>query len=323
MYVNMAIADTTEPVEPYSDTPKPRRFGTVSPLDPQMFSTVEELVADVLANRVDGRYHPVEVARWLDDLADEAEDSLRAAKAKTDGRASFRRLELDVSVTIELGRFFADKFRAATWYALHQSSGDAAALAVGVREYQQARAHWQRAVEITLPAYVADVSYGEGWFQRGHWSDRLAAIDRDLAAMSAAATQPVVAGQSEAGRQLGKWADGSIRRPDVPMTHVAPRGYPIGRPVEIVLPGAPGVAEATLYFRRMTQAERWRSVAMEPASGGFRGEIPADAADGSFPLQYYFEVRVADGRAMIVPGLAALLANQPYCLLRPLPPPPT
>ena len=32
----------------YSDTPAPRRFGTVSPLDPEMFSGIDEFVADLL-----------------------------------------------------------------------------------------------------------------------------------------------------------------------------------------------------------------------------------------------------------------------------------
>ena len=38
---NMPVVEGSEP-SPYGDTPIPKIFGTVSPLDPQMFSTVAE-----------------------------------------------------------------------------------------------------------------------------------------------------------------------------------------------------------------------------------------------------------------------------------------
>ncbi len=36
---------------PYSDTPTPKCFGTVSPLDPQLFSTIVDHAGDLLAGR--------------------------------------------------------------------------------------------------------------------------------------------------------------------------------------------------------------------------------------------------------------------------------
>ncbi len=41
VYTNMPIADTAGR-DPYTDTPSPKRFGTVSPLDPQLFSRIED-----------------------------------------------------------------------------------------------------------------------------------------------------------------------------------------------------------------------------------------------------------------------------------------
>ena len=38
---------------PYSDTPTPKCFGTVSPLDPQIFSTIVEYVNDLLAGKAE------------------------------------------------------------------------------------------------------------------------------------------------------------------------------------------------------------------------------------------------------------------------------
>ena len=47
MYVNMSIVEGGAPV-PYSDTPRPKRFGTVSPLDPQLFSPVDDYADELL-----------------------------------------------------------------------------------------------------------------------------------------------------------------------------------------------------------------------------------------------------------------------------------
>src|SRR5205823_9230910 len=41
VYTNMPITGVGEP-GPYGDTPAPKRFGTVSPLDPQLFCTCDE-----------------------------------------------------------------------------------------------------------------------------------------------------------------------------------------------------------------------------------------------------------------------------------------
>ena len=41
MYYNMSIVDA-KVRNPYSDSPQPRVFGTVSPFDPEMFASVVE-----------------------------------------------------------------------------------------------------------------------------------------------------------------------------------------------------------------------------------------------------------------------------------------
>ena len=61
IYTNMPIVEGSE-AEPYSDTPAPKRFGTVSPLDPELFSTIEQHAAALLNNEATGKYSPIEVA---------------------------------------------------------------------------------------------------------------------------------------------------------------------------------------------------------------------------------------------------------------------
>ncbi len=53
---------------PYGDTPAPKIFSNVSPLDPQMFSRMSDFAAELLSGNRSGKYSPVEVAQWLEDL---------------------------------------------------------------------------------------------------------------------------------------------------------------------------------------------------------------------------------------------------------------
>jgi hypothetical protein len=79
LYTNVPIVDA-ERYHPYRDTPEPRRFGTVSPHDPGLFSTIEEHADQLVAGQRDGRYSPLWVATRLDRLAREAADRLIEAR---------------------------------------------------------------------------------------------------------------------------------------------------------------------------------------------------------------------------------------------------
>ncbi|MBO0798477.1 MAG: hypothetical protein J2P31_06610, partial [Blastocatellia bacterium] len=97
IYTNMPIVEGSE-IEPYSDTPTPKRFSTVSPLDPEMFSTIEQYATELLKGGCTGKYSPIEVAAWLENLAETAGQSLTAARAKSGSQVSpeFRRFEEDI-----------------------------------------------------------------------------------------------------------------------------------------------------------------------------------------------------------------------------------
>ena len=112
IYTNQPIADAAIP-NPFGDTPSPKVFGYTSPLDPQLFASIEEFVGEVLAGKRSGKYSPSEVARWLDTLAGSAEQHLgEALKAEASpADAELRRVIVDVRIEAGLGRFFAAKLR--------------------------------------------------------------------------------------------------------------------------------------------------------------------------------------------------------------------
>jgi hypothetical protein len=325
MYVNMSIVDPSHP-QPYTDTPSPKRFGTVSPLDPQLFARVDDYADELLKAQVSGKYSPVEVAQWMEDFAQTAAENLSQAASKAANRnaPAFRRLSVDVSVQIGLGRFFGQKLRAAVLYALYDRTSDRAALEEAIKTYRSARQAWARIAELTTGVYVSDVTYGEGWFQRGRWSDRLAAIDKDIAAMeqkaAAPAPQPAVSGITpEKVAALVHDVLGRPQRTVREVTHTQPASFRRGQPVALGLALASDQARpkaVQLYYRHTHQAEPWRVVPMQMEAGSCHVAIPGEYTNSHYPLEYYFELSDESGRSWLYPGLGASLSNQPYFVLR-------
>ena len=139
---NMPMADGGR--VPYNDTPSPKRFGTVSPLDPEMFSSVEEHAAELLSGNASGKYSPVEVAQFFEDSCAKSARAIEAAADAVPSRAdpAFRRWEEDILIQVALGRFYAAKLRAGVWFDLYRHTGDATAHERAVAAYRDARETW-------------------------------------------------------------------------------------------------------------------------------------------------------------------------------------
>ena len=112
VYLNMSIADPKKR-NPYSDSPSPRVFGNVSPMDPQLFLRINDFVSEMLKGERSGKYTPVEVAQWIEDYADAAAGQLASAEKMSAGKTGpeYRRMAVDVAIVVGLGRFFGAKFR--------------------------------------------------------------------------------------------------------------------------------------------------------------------------------------------------------------------
>ena len=180
----MPIVDASRP-HPYGDTPSPKRFGTVSPLDPQLFAGVDECAKALLEGGSMAKYSPLEVARWMEGLAVAAQENLRKAQTQVADpqTPALRRLAADVVVQNGLGRFFAVKLRAGVLYAIYDQTGDPAALQEALKAYRVARTIWAEMAAQAQDVYVRDITFGLERQLRGHWLDRLPDIDQDIADM--------------------------------------------------------------------------------------------------------------------------------------------
>jgi hypothetical protein len=303
---------TVARANPYSDSPTPRTFCNVSPLDPQLFSRIVDFAGEMLNGRRSGKYSPIDVAQWLEQAADSAESEM--GNVAELASPEFRRLKIDVDLQIGLGRFFAAKFRSGVLYVIHQKTGDRWALEEALKAYRQARGAWAGMKE-SASAYTADLSVSDRFDERGQWNDRLALIDTDIAEMEQGLGAAIEIDDERVSAAVAE-ALGRPKRVIVNCRHTPPPRFRRKEtlPVQITVFGK--ARSVRLYYRHVNQAERFESVDMEPQSSTFRATIRGVYTDSPYPLQYYFEVRESAGRAGLYPGFAPDLANQPYFVVR-------
>ena len=320
-YTNQSIVDATK-YSPYGDTPAPKVFGNVSPLDPQMFSGMNDFAAELLKSERSGKYSPIEVAQWLEDLADAAEAKLAQTQKNSKSSPEIRRLIADIKIEIGLGRFFAAKFRSGTLYGIHEQSGDRQALEEALKQYRQAREAWAQFAQDADAGHVynADISYGPNAYQRGHWLDRLPVMDDDITAMALRLEvlqgnmEQSAAEQSAQIRSAVQEALGRPHREAIACIHTPAEFFSPGKDLEIAItveqPKNP--ASVMLHYRHVNHAEHYKISQMQPQGGKFTAAIPANYTDSKYPLQYYFEIRQSPEKAWLYPGFNAEQTNQPY-----------
>ncbi len=309
IYTNQPMVDPRRK-NPYSDTPSPKTFQNASPLDPQLFSRMSDFAGELLKGERSGKYSPVEVATWLEDLAEESAKSLIEATGR-ESNVDFRRLAIDTDLQIGLGRFYAAKFRAGVLYSIFEQTNDKGALEEALKSYRAARGTWVQIVDRSKGVYVPDIAVGELAWLRGNWSDRLPAIDDDIAQMEQKVESAKVVDDPKI-RAAVKAALSRDKRQIPACRHQPAATFRPGAELAIGIAPPKGM-QARLYYRHVNQAERFQSAEMTPNGGELRAAIPAAYTETVFPLQYYFELRNGADKAWLYPGFAA---GQPYFVVR-------
>ncbi len=319
MYTNHPIADP-DIKHPYSDSPAPKMFGNVTPFDPQLFLRINDFAGELISGERSGKYTPVEVAQWIEDYADAATKHLEQAEAKTANKQKpeFRRMAFDVSMQIGLGRFFGAKFRAGVLYGIFEQSGDRNALDEALKTYRRARGYWLTLANSAKNIYKQDITVGEREHLRGHWLDRLPAMDADIAFMAKKSEQAsgTAVAQPDRLKTAVQQALGRPRRASAICRHVNAKTFSAGQQLDIEISPEKTLQSARLYYRHVNQGERYQTAEMQMTGKTFRATIPAAYTNSPFPLAYYFEFRESPESAWLYPGFNADLANQPYFLMR-------
>jgi len=250
-----------------------------------------------------------------------------SAKCRNPQAPEFWRAASDISIQCGLGSFFAAKLRAAALFSLYEQTKNRPALAEAVKAYGRARAAWVEFADEAEGVYRGDVTFGPGAFQRGHWQDRLAAIDTDIADMTKMLASAVADSEMKGVGNVAAAIKAVLSQPaackiELPKDfHTPPAAFRRGEPlvIEALRPSSGAkrkLPAVVLHFRRVNQAEVWQALPMEAGRTAYRTSIPGAYADSPFPLQYYFEVRDGSEAALLFPGLTLECNCQPYFLVR-------
>jgi hypothetical protein len=315
IYTNQSIADPKKR-NPYTDSPSPRVFGNVSPIDPQLFTRINDFAAELVKGDRSGKYSPVEAAQWIEDYADTSSKHLAQAEKLAEGKTSaeFRRMFIDITIVIGLGRFFGAKFRSGVLYGIFEQSGDRKALEESLSYYKKARILWAELANRAKGVYKPDITIGENPVIRGHWLDRLPAIDEDIAFMSGILekAQSNVVDQPDKVRSAIQEVKSRPQRTYAVCKHTQPSGVIAGKPLDIEISFDKAPASARLYYRHVNHAERFETAEMKLQGNNYVATIPANYTDSPYPLQYYAELKDGPDKAWLYPGFSKDLCNQPY-----------
>jgi hypothetical protein len=320
MYTNMTIVDEKLNTM-YRDTPQPRVYGNISPLDPQMFVAINESVTDMLTGKSNSRYTPLEAAGWLDKYSADADKNLLESKRLVRDATSpeYRRAVLDVQIQSGLGKFYSAKIRSAALFEIYRQTGDSKVLEQAIDQYRKARDAWSVLANQAKGAYMSDVTYGGIKNMRGHWLDRLPAIEADIAAMQAVASNGAISPKGAISESVKQAAIHQVispsARPVASCRHTPTATFKAGiaQPIEIHV--GSGVTKVRLKYRRVNQALYYETAEMAGENGVFRASIPADYTDSLFSLQYYFELQHSPAVATMYPGLGPDRTGRPYFLV--------
>jgi hypothetical protein len=296
----------------YSDSPAPHNVSAISPLDPQLFSTIDQHAKDLIGGTKNARYSPGEVIEWLETMVRTSTQSLAVARVNAGSRAKspeFRQVEQDILVLNGLGLYYAYLFRAALLYSIHRQTGDPAAAERSLAAYRKARNAWANMAERADAIYTTDISYGDIPIRRGSWVGRLPEIDRDLAALERHyGGSPIQ--RALAGKAIRK-ATEAFPRPAIAAEHTVPGTFSPGSDLYLTIATPATVTESTLWYRHVNHGERWLSTPMQKTGNAHSASVPGSYTNSPYPLQYYFELHTTDV-ATLHPPFTPTLSNQPY-----------
>jgi len=317
IYFNESYVDAEHP-GPYKDSPVPTVFSTASTFDPQLFSRMTEFADELLDGKPSGKYSPIEVSQWIEDYAAAATKHLDLANGKLskNGSPEYRRLAIDITIQAGLGQFFGTRFRSGVLFAIYQKTNDRTALENSLSLYRKSRAIWAQFADLAKGVYLPDITVGEQPQQRGHWLDRLPAMDRDIAAV-ALKLEATPAGTPHPNVSAAiQEVLGRPHRAASSASHDAPATFQPGKPLKLVLTLSDQAEAVRLYYRHVDQAERYSTAPMEARQHRYNAEIPGAYTASEYPLEYYFEITHNAKSVVLYPGLSETLTKQPYFVVR-------
>jgi hypothetical protein len=313
VYTNLPLVEGSGRRAYGFDMEGPVRFGNAPTFDSSLFATAREYAELLLEGKPSHRYTPLDVADWLEEMANGCEQEVLKAKARSSfASAAVQRILVDVQICGGIARFFAERFRAACWAELFIATKVSALIEPTLDHARRSVMAWQTIADVSRDLYHDDLTYGPQSWLRGSWHTRLpeiAAEILDLESMRGAGKHESVQPDEPTKAAIEAL---KARQPVLAEATMllSPAVLTAGQPFTVRMEEA--VDEApVLHYRHINQAERWKSAEMTRDGNGYAATIPSDYTDSKFHLQYFVSSR-RGGRSVLSPGLKDNLSNEPY-----------
>jgi len=161
---------------------------------------------------------------------------------------------------------------------------------------------------------MSDITLGELPQLRGHWLDRLPAMDRDITSLEERLTSENDGPSSRAKAAIQV----VLRRPlrvELNARHEPPASFTRGLALTLYLLIQGPALSVRLYYRHVDQAESYQTADMVRNGSVYEATIPSTYTDSMFPLEYYFELKQSPEAVTLYPGFSPALTRQPYFVI--------
>ena len=224
-----------------------------------------------------------------------------AAEASGKDRPEYRRMAIDVDPG-GARPVLRREVPSGVLYRIYEQTGDRAALEDWLKPYRAARAAWAELANRAKASMFPILRSGNPQL-RGHWLDRLPAIDTDIALVAARLEKAGVGAPSAVVESAIAEALGRPVRAEIACAHVAPSRFRPGHALELEIAPAKKVAGVRLFYRHVTQAERFESVAMTAAGSRWRGAVQGAYSARGVPHRILFRVTGVGGAGYALSGI--------------------
>lgn len=278
-------------------------------------SDVPGYVEDALAGKLRAKCTPVQISQKLRTLAQDTLDALDRASSPS---PEFRATSIDLRMLAALAQYHAAKTLATTDLAFFELTDEAKRLPRALSQMKEAATAWQRIVQITDGVYHNNLVFGyapeharrEGHHHTGHWKNRLAEVQEDVA------TLEKLVEQHRADGKPTQVHPGEQPPPNVPqVTHTPITSARAGTALKVsaTIASTTKLRGVVLHHRSLNQTLNWQELPMtSEGDGKFAATIPGKALTGHFDHQYYIEA-LTDGGGLMWPSWEK---TEPYLVVK-------
>ena len=296
-------------------------YGTSEPSDHGLFYGIDEYADDITSGKLAGKYSPLQVADWLDELARETEAGLEYSENLIGEKrcSEYLAMRVDLSMLCDFARYHAEKMRSALALAFWRLKKDRSYLADAMVLLDSAIDYWSALAEAGSENYYHDLNFSSAGSEtrRGTWADLTVELERDRKTLAEILGTN---GPDESRTLFRIWQ----ARPSAVGLSCPSARFPEtahgGEALQIdILDAGIGEPEAIplLHYRHTDQTEGlFHSTEMIRTATGFSAVIPAGYMKEEWDLQIYITVQGPSGTCQMLPGIFHPEYPYPYHVIK-------